>query len=64
MNLKTMAVKLQKALLMKGRKVKINQIQVYFEEEARMATKYIVIENKEAFDKKSGKYKIKDVVID
>lgn len=64
MNLKSMALKLQKALLMKGRKVKINQIQVYFEEEAKMATKYIVIENKEVFDKKAGRFKTKDVVID
>lgn len=64
MNLKALASKLQKALLMKGRKIKINQIQVYFEEEAKMATKYIVIENKEVFDEKTRKYKIKDVVID
>ena len=64
MNLKALASKLQKALLMKGRKIKINQIQVYFEEEAKMATKYIVIENEEVFDEKTRKYKIKDVVID
>lgn len=64
MNLKALASKLQKALLMKGRKVKVNQIQVYFEEEAKMATKYIIIENKEVFDKKAGRFKTKDVVID
>lgn len=64
MNLKALALKLQKALLMKGRKVKINQVQVFFEEEARMATKYIVLENREVFDEKTRKYKTKDVVLD
>lgn len=46
MNLRVATVKLQKALLMQGRKIKINQIQSYSEKANKMITKYIVIETK------------------
>lgn len=47
MNIRSTAYKLQKALLMQGRKIKINQVQAYSSKSERMVTKYIVIESKE-----------------
>lgn len=46
-NIRSTAYKLQKALLMQGRKIKINQVQAYSPQAERMVTKYIVIESKE-----------------
>ena len=50
MNIRTTVYKLQKALLMQGRKIKINQIQAYSPKAGKMITKYIVIESKELKD--------------
>lgn len=47
MNIRATAYKLQKALLLQGRKIKINQIQAYSPKAERMVTKYIVMESKE-----------------
>ena len=47
MNIRSTAYRLQKALLVQGRKTKINQIQAYSPKAERMITKYIVIESKE-----------------
>ena len=47
MNIRQTAYKLQKALLMKGRKIKINQMQAYSSKAEKMITKYVVIESKE-----------------
>lgn len=47
MNIRSTAYKLQKALLIQGRKIKINQVQAYSSKSERMVTKYIVIESKE-----------------
>lgn len=55
MKLKNTAYKLQKALCLKGRYIKINQTQYYSEEKQRMLTKYILKEK--MFDEDSGKYK-------
>lgn len=44
MNLKGLAYKLQKALLQKGRKIKINQSQYYSKQFDKMSTKYIIKE--------------------
>lgn len=44
MNLKGLAYKLQKALLQKGRKIKINQSQYYSEQNQKMCTKYVLKE--------------------
>ena len=52
MNIRTTVYKLQKALLMQGRKIKINQIQAYFQKVGKMITKYIVIESRELEDVK------------
>jgi two-component SAPR family response regulator len=50
MNIRTTVYKLQKALLMQGRKIKINQIQAYSQKVGKMITKYIVIESRELED--------------
>lgn len=55
MKLKNIAYKLQKALCLKGRYIKINQTQIYSEEKERMLTKYILKEK--MFDEDSGKHK-------
>ena len=47
MNIRQTAYKLQKALLMQGRKIKINQMQAYSPKAEKMITKYVVIESKE-----------------
>lgn len=47
MNIRTTAYKLQKALLVQGRKIKINQMQAYSPKAEKMITKYVVIESKE-----------------
>ena len=47
MNIRSTAYRLQKALLVQGRKIKINQMQTYSTKAERMITKYIVIESKE-----------------
>ena len=57
MNLFALARKLQRALIRKGRTIKINQSQVWFEETGRMGTKYTVLE------RKTVKGKNKDVVL-
>lgn len=67
MNIRTTAYKLQKALLMQGRKIKINQMQAYSPKAEKMITKYVVIENKEVKGKIKNKtlletYSIVDVV--
>lgn len=46
-NLRATTFKLQKALLMQGRKVKINQMQAYSSKAEKMITKYVVIESRE-----------------
>ena len=50
MNIRSTVYKLQKALLMQGRKIKINQIQAYSPKAGKMITKYIVIESRELKD--------------
>lgn len=45
MNLKGLAYKLQKALLQKGRKIKINQSQYYSDQNQKMCTKYVLKES-------------------
>ena len=50
MNIKATAYKLQKALLLRGRRIKINQIQAYSPKAGRMITKYIVMESRETAD--------------
>lgn len=59
MNLRSLAFKLQAALLARGRIVKIDQRQVWFREAKRMGTKYIVRENMEVL---LETFKIVDVV--
>lgn len=46
MNLFALARKLQRALILQGRPIKINQTQVWIEDTKRMATKYTVKEQK------------------
>lgn len=53
MNLFALARKLQRALILQGRPIKINQTQVWFEETGRMVTKYTV--SKPTTDKKGKK---------
>ena len=55
MNIRTTVYKLQKALLMQGRKIKINQIQAYSQKVGKMITKYIVIESRELEDGRTKK---------
>ena len=55
MNLKGIAYKLQKALCLRGRYIKINQTQYYSTEKERMLTKYSLKEKK--FDEDEGKEK-------
>lgn len=57
MNLFALARKLQRALILQGRTVKINQTQVWFEDTKRMGTKYTVLE------RKTVKGKNKDVAL-
>lgn len=47
MNLRNTMYKLQMALNMGGRLVKINQFQTWIEEQKRMVTKFVIIENGE-----------------
>lgn len=66
-NLRATTFKLQKALLMQGRKIKINQMQAYFPKAEKMITKYVVIESKELKDRIKNKtlletYSMVDVV--
>ena len=44
MNLLALARKLQRALIARGRPIKINQSQIWFDETGRMVTKYTVSE--------------------
>lgn len=67
MNLFALARKLQRALILQGRPVKINQTQVWIEETKRMATKYTVKEQKIVKGKKKDEilmdsYKLAEVV--
>ena len=55
MNLKGIAYKLQKALCLRGRYIKINQTQYYSEEKQRMLTKYVLKEK--MLDEDSEKHK-------
>ena len=57
MNLFALARKLQRALILQGRPIKINQTQVWIEDTKRMATKYTVKEQK------TVKGKMKDEVL-
>ena len=57
MNLHAMARKIQLALSMRGRHIKINQFQSWSEKAERMVTKFVVCEKK----KTNGK--VKDVAI-
>lgn len=57
MNLHATARKLQTALTMKGRYIKINQFQSYSERAERMVTKFVLSEKRKVEDKE------KDVVI-
>lgn len=52
MNLYATARKLQRALLQRGRTIKINQSQIWFDETERMATKYTVLERQMVNGKK------------
>ena len=52
MNLYALARKLQRALIQKGRTIKINQSQIWLEETEKMATKYIVLERQTVNGKK------------
>lgn len=67
MNLFALARKLQRALILQGRPIKINQTQVWIEDTKRMATKYIVKEQKTVKGKKKDEilmdsYKLAEVV--
>ena len=67
MNLFALARKLQRALILQGRPIKINQTQVWIEESKRMATKYTVKEQKTVNGKKKDEilmdsYKLAEVV--
>lgn len=67
MNLFALARKLQQALILQGRTVKINQTQVWIEETKQMATKYTVKEQKTVKGKKKDEvlidsYKLAEVV--
>lgn len=59
MNLRSLAFKLQAALVARGRIIKIDQRQVWFEEAGRMITKYIL---REGGEKRLETFKIVDVV--
>lgn len=59
MNLRSLAFKLQAALVARGRIIKIDQRQVWFEEAGRMITKYILREDGETL---LESYRIVDVV--
>lgn len=67
MNLFALARKLQRALILQGRTVKINQTQVWIDETKQMATKYTVKEQKTVKGKKNDEvlidsYKLAEVV--
>lgn len=55
MNLKGIAYKLQKALCLRGRYIKINQTQFYSEERGRMSTKFILKEKRVVDDDGNAK---------
>lgn len=59
MNLRSLAFKLQAALVARGCIIKIDQRQVWFEEAGRMITKYIL---REGGEKRLETFKIVDVV--
>lgn len=67
MNLFALARKLQRALILQGRPIKINQTQVWIEDTKRMATKYTVKEQMTVKGKKKDEilmdsYKLAEVV--
>ena len=67
MSLFALARKLQRALILQGRPIKINQTQVWIEETKRMATKYTVKEQKTVEGKMKDEvlmdsYKLAEVV--
>lgn len=67
MTLFALARKLQRALILQGRPIKINQTQVWIEDTKRMATKYIVKEQKTVDGKPKDEilmdsYKLAEVV--
>lgn len=55
MNLKGVAYKLQKALCLRGRYIRINQVQFYSPEIQKMSTKFVLKER--LFDEEAGKEK-------
>lgn len=59
MNLRSLAFKIQTALVARGRIIKIDQRQVWIEEAGRMITKYIL---REGGEKCLETFKIVDVV--
>lgn len=59
MNLKSLAYKLQTALIQRGRVIRINQRQVWIPDPGRMVTKYIL---REDGDTLLETYRIVDVV--
>lgn len=67
MNLHATARKLQTALAVRGRHIKINQYQSYSERAERMVTKFVVCEKRKVEDKEKdvvicSSYKMADVV--
>ncbi len=67
MNLHAIARKLQTALAIRGRHIKINQFQSYSERSERMVTKFVVCEKRKIEDKEKdvvicSSYKMADVV--
>lgn len=67
MNLHATARKLQTALAIRGRHIKINQFQSYSERAERMVTKFVVCEKRKVEDKEKDvviccSYKMADVV--
>lgn len=66
-NMRTLANKLQTALVMRGRKVKINQYQSWSDRQQRMVTKFVVYEKRLVDDKHKNvtvleTYQMADVV--
>lgn len=55
MNLKGIAYKLQKALCLRGRYIRINQVQFFSQELQKMSTKFVLKEK--LFDEEAGKEK-------
>lgn len=67
MNIHATARKLQTALAVRGRHIKINQYQSYSERAERMVTKFVVCEKRKVEDKEKdvvicSSYKMADVV--